>query len=324
MAILSVQSHVVFGRVGNRAAVFPLERMGFEVWPLNTVQFSNHTGYGSWKGLIFPPEHIDDIWRGMSSLSLAGSCEAVLTGYLGDPETGRSVLKALKEIRGVHPEAVYCCDPVMGDIGRGMYVREGILDFFKNEAMPCASIMTPNQYEAQLLAEMPIKDVHDAIKACQNICSRGPSIVLITSFSGVSSTGMNVLKLEGNGGNEADSDCRSFTGGMFQCPEAVMKPRSDEKVTMLLYENGRAWIIETPKLAFDVSPNGGGDLVSALFLGHYLATRDPVSAFEGMAEGVFSVFEHTWRCDSRELAIIAAQNDLVTDRRRFLAQQFTI
>lgn len=174
--ILSIQSHVAFGYVGNRAATFPLQRMGYEVITVNTVQFSNHTGYGAWTGEVFKPEHIEDVLRGVKVLH--PKVDAVLSGYLGDAGMGRLVMNAMEQFDC----DFWLCDPVMADFGRDVFVREGIPGFFKNEAIDHAQIMTPNHYELQMLSDVKVNSPEDALKACKVLHNKGVETVVIKSF----------------------------------------------------------------------------------------------------------------------------------------------
>jgi pyridoxine kinase len=283
VAILSIQSHVAYGHVGNRAAVFPLERLGYEVWPINTVQFSNHTGYGSWTGEVFTQAHLSLVWGGVKARGVIGDCEAVLSGYMGSAEIGGFVIQAVDEVKAANPKAVYCCDPVMGDYGRGFFVAEGIPQFISSQAMRFADIVTPNQFEAETISGSVIASADDAKRACEAIHAKGPSIVLITSF----------------------------------------KPReeADSSISMFLSSPEGFRLITTPELPLDPPLNGAGDLTAALFLGHYLEGRDPVAALEGMADSVYSVFERTFSDKARELRLVAAQDQIAKPQRRFEAKR---
>jgi pyridoxine kinase len=283
VAILSIQSHVAYGHVGNRAAVFPLERMGYEVWPINTVQFSNHTGYGSWSGEVFTSAHLSLVWSGVRDRGVVGDCEAVLSGYMGAAEIGQFVLQAVDEVKTAHPGAIYCCDPVMGDYGRGFFVSEGIPEFISHNAVAAADIVTPNQFEAETISGSVISSVDDAKRACETIHALGPSIVLITSF----------------------------------------KPNMDAEscISMFLSSSEGFRIITTPELPIDPPLNGAGDLTAALFLGNYLCSRDPVDAFERMSDSVFSIFERTFAEHGRELCLVKGQNELACPLRRFKAKR---
>ena len=144
MNLLSIQSHVAYGHVGNSAAVFPLQRMGVEVWPIHTVQFSNHTGYGNWQGRVFDAGLIREVMGGIEQRGVLSECDGVLSGYMGGADVGAAILDAVAAVKRANPAAKYCCDPVIGDAGRGVYVREGIPEFMKEKAVPAADIITPN------------------------------------------------------------------------------------------------------------------------------------------------------------------------------------
>jgi len=182
MAVLSIQSHVVFGYAGNTAAVFPLQRLGREVWAVNTVEFSNHTGYGSWRGRVLGAELAEELVTGLEERNVLGRCEAVLSGYLGDAAVGRAIIGAVNKVKKENPDALYCCDPVMGDVGRGFYVKPDIPDMFKKELVPLADIVCPNQFELEALTGLDTGKIDNAVKAINAIHEKGPSIVLVTSF----------------------------------------------------------------------------------------------------------------------------------------------
>ena len=114
--ILSIQSSVAYGHVGNSAATFPLMRMGVEVWPVITVHFSNNTGYASWRGPLLSADDVRDVVRGIDELGVLGECDAVLSGYQGADDSGTAILEAVALVKERNPAAVYCCDPVLGDV----------------------------------------------------------------------------------------------------------------------------------------------------------------------------------------------------------------
>jgi pyridoxine kinase len=182
MAVLSIQSHVVYGHAGNSSAVFPLQRLGNEVWAINTVEFSNHTGYGSWTGKVLGADLVGELITGLENRGVLGGCDAVLSGYLGDAAAGRAIIDAVKKVKAANKNAVYCCDPVMGDVGRGFYVKPDIPDIFKNELIPLADIICPNQFELEALTGMNIDSEKAALEAINSIHDRGVLIVLLTSF----------------------------------------------------------------------------------------------------------------------------------------------
>ena len=182
MAILSIQSHVVYGYAGNTAAVFPMQRLGREVWAVNTVEFSNHTGYGSWRGKVLGMDLVEDLVSGLEERGVLPKCEAVLSGYLGDAAMGRAIIGALEKVRSASPGALYCCDPVMGDVGRGFYVKPDIPEIFKKELLPAADIITPNQFELEALTGMDTSDSGEVLKAIDMLHEMGPKIILVTSY----------------------------------------------------------------------------------------------------------------------------------------------
>ena len=182
MNVLSIQSHVAYGHVGNSSAVFALQRLGVEVWPVHTVQFSNHTGYGAWRGRIFDGESVDEVVEGIAERGVLGRCDAVLSGYLGSSDVGHAVVGAVARVREANPDAVYCCDPVIGDVGRGVFVRPGILELLRDVAVPVADVVTPNHFELDALSgttTRSLASVKDAVAAVQAL---GPRTVLTTSL----------------------------------------------------------------------------------------------------------------------------------------------
>jgi len=279
MNILSIQSHVAFGYVGNRAATFPLQRLGFDVWAVNTVQFSNHTGYGAWKGEAFSPAHVRAVIAGIEDRGVLGQCDALLTGYLGDPAMGEAVLETAQRLRAANSAAIWTCDPVMGDVGRGFFVRPGIPELFRDRIAPLADIITPNQFELEHLAGGKVDTLKHAIEAARLVIARGTKHVLITSLQRVDAT--------------------------------------PGRIEMLAVSNESAYLVATPLLDFPVAPNGSGDTVAALFLAHYLRSRDIATALGEAAAGIFALMDATARAGQRELAMIAAQDEIVRPSRRF-------
>ena len=179
--MLSIQSSVAFGHVGNSAAVFPLQRLGHEVWPVNTVHFSNHTGYGAWRGPLLDPADVREVIAGIDDRGALSSVDAVLSGYQGDPAVGAVILDAVARVKSLNPEAVYCCDPVMGDVGRGMFVRPGIPEFMRDTVVPAADILTPNHFELDFLAGTTTRSMDEVLAAVDAVRARGPRDVLVTS-----------------------------------------------------------------------------------------------------------------------------------------------
>ncbi|MFL5065350.1 MAG: pyridoxal kinase PdxY, partial [Xanthobacteraceae bacterium] len=182
MNLLSIQSHVAYGHVGNAAAVFPLQRLGIEVWPIHTVQFSNHTGYGQWRGRVFDADMIREIVQGIDERGVLGSCDGVLSGYMGAADIGEAILEAVARVKEDNPIAQYCCDPVIGDVGRGVFVRPGIPEFMRERVVPSADVVTPNQFELEHLSGHPTSTLSDVLAAVDRVHACGPRVVLVTSL----------------------------------------------------------------------------------------------------------------------------------------------
>src|SRR3712207_5370326 len=182
MNVLSIQSHVAYGHVGNASAVFPMQRLGVEVWPIHTVQFSNHTGYGAWKGRVFDGPAIEELLDGIGERGVLPRCDGVLSGYMGSADIGNAILSAVARVRAANPAALYCCDPVIGDVGRGIFVRPGIAEFMRDQAVPAADVITPNQFELDLLSGIETHRLADARRAIAAVHALGPKVILVTSL----------------------------------------------------------------------------------------------------------------------------------------------
>jgi pyridoxine kinase len=228
--ILSVQSSVAYGHVGNSAAVFPLQRLGHEVWPVLTVHFSNHTGYGQWRGPLLAPSDVADVITGIAERGVLPTCDAVLSGYQGAETVGEVVLDAVAQVKAANPAAVYCCDPVMGDVGRGFFVRPGIPEFMRDRVVPAADLVTPNQFELEYLVDGAVGTVAELLDAVDAVRARGPRSVLVTSVR------------------------------TDDTPE--------DAIEMVAVDDEGAWSVRTPLLP--ISVNGAGDVTAALFLAHSL------------------------------------------------------
>jgi len=176
--VLSVQSHVVRGRCGNAAAALPLELLGFDVDRLNTVQFSNHTGYGAWTGAALDCTQVKDLVSGLRDRKWLrkGQYDLILSGYMRDGEIVR-VISDLVEETG----AKWICDPVLGDYPRGLYVPEELIEVHRDISMKSAAIITPNQFEAECLTGIKITDEKSAWECIEELHKLGPRQICITS-----------------------------------------------------------------------------------------------------------------------------------------------
>jgi pyridoxine kinase len=180
--VLSIQSRVVHGHVGNSAAGPVLQRLGHEVWALDTVTFSNHPAHGGWRGRIVPPAELAELLTGLAERGLLERCDAVLSGYLGDPGTARVVEDAVARVRAANPGALYACDPVIGEVGRGVYVRPGLPEAFRDTLVPRADLVTPNPFELAYLAGGPVGTLAEACAAAGRLRARGAGVVVATGL----------------------------------------------------------------------------------------------------------------------------------------------
>jgi pyridoxine kinase len=278
--ILSIQSHVVYGHVGNSAAVFPLQRLGREVWPLMTVQYSSHLGYAGWRGRAFDAAMVDDCVSGLEAIGVLPRCAGLLTGYLGKPEIGEAALRALDRIRLANGDAAYACDPVIGDVGPGVYVAAGVGEFFRDRALPLATIATPNAFELEWLTGKPLNDLQAARRAIAALRARGPQVVVATS-----------LQLDDTPAGSLD---------------------------ILAGDEAGLWRLRTPNLP--ISVNGSGDLFAALFFHHWLETHDTPETLSLTASSVHAVVKTTLASGSRELSLIAAQEEFTSPSQLFAAE----
>jgi len=277
MNVLSIQSHVAYGHVGNASAVFPMQRLGVEVWPIHTVQFSNHTGYGSWKGRVFDGPAIEDLVEGIAERGVLGRCDGVLSGYMGSADIGNAILSAVARVRALNPEALYCCDPVIGDVGRGVFVRPGIPEFMREQAVPAADIITPNQFELDYLSGIATQSMGDVKQAISAVQELGPKVMLVTSVE--------------------------------------TKETPADSVDLVAGEGGRFWRVRTPKLSLSV--NGAGDAIAALFFVHYARSRSAATALVEASASVYGLLKRTEEAGAREILTIAAQDEFVSPSHRF-------
>lgn len=283
MNLLSIQSHVAYGHVGNSAAVFPLQRIGVEVWPVHTVQFSNHTGYGDTQGRVFDAGLIREVVGGIEKRGVLGECDGVLSGYMGGADVGAAILDAVATVRRANPSAHYCCDPVIGDVGSGVFVASGIPEFMREKAVPAADIVTPNQFELDYLAgreSRTLGEVRDAVKAVHDL---GPRVILVTSLH--------------------------------------TQDTPEDAVDLLASDGKVCFRVRTPRLKLNV--NGAGDAIAALFYAHFLRTGEAGEAMARAASSIFGVLTKTAEVGGREIQLIAAQDEIVEPKRIFEAEELT-
>ncbi len=280
--ILAIQSHVVFGHAGNSAAEFPMRRLGANVWPLNTVQFSNHTQYGQWTGCVMPPEHLSEIVQGIENIGQLKRCDAVLSGYLGSAEQGEHILRIVRQVKAANPKAVWFCDPVMGHPEKGCIVAPGVAEFHVRYALPACDMIAPNLLELEMLSGDTVTSVEQAIAAARKLIGQGPKIVLVKHLA------------------RAGRDPHGFE--------------------MLLVTADEAWHISRPLVDFgERQPVGVGDVTSGLMLVKLLQGAALKAGLEHVTSAVYGLMQVTKRMAEYELQVVAAQEEIATPSEWFNA-----
>jgi len=283
MNLLSIQSHVAYGHVGNSAAVFPLQRIGAEVWPVNTVQFSNHLGYESWKGEVFSAAHIRDVVVGIEDRGVMSNCDGVLSGYMGSADIGEAILDAVARVKHANPGAKYCCDPVIGDAETGIYVREGIPDFIRTRALAAADVACPNQFELGVLTGLDTGTMDGMLAAVDFLHAFGIGTLLVTS--------------------------------------AITDETPDDAIDMIASGPDGRFRLRTPRLPITVS--GAGDAIAALFFAHLLRMGSSGEAMAQAGSSLFGVLKHTADSGAREMSLVEAQEQFVTPSQVFEAEKLS-
>ena len=281
MRILSIQSSVSYGHVGNSAAVFPLQRIGHEVMPIYTVMFSNHTGYGEWGGPLLTGDNVRDVVRGIDARGGLDDVQLVLSGYQGGNDIGDAILDAVALVKARNPEAVYACDPVLGSASSGCFVAPEVQSLIRDRVVPAADLITPNQFELGFLTGTDPHTIDETLASVDLIRQNGPQTVLVTS---------------------------------------VLRPdRPEGTIEMLAVTPDGAWIVQTPQLPFKA--NGSGDVTAALFSAQLRGSGDAASALGRTAASVFELLENTLNSGERELQLIESQEAYVSPKHSFEVSQ---
>jgi pyridoxine kinase len=277
VSILSIQSSVAYGHVGNSAAVFPLQRLGVEVWPVHTVHFSNHTGYGEWRGPLLPADDVRAVIQGVEERGAFPGVDAVLSGYQGGEDIGDVILDAVARVKTANPAAIYACDPVMGNAKSGCFVHPAIPVLLRERVVPAADLITPNQFELGFLTDTQPLSVEDTLASVDLARAMGPSTVLVTS---------------------------------------VERPDAPEgTIEMMAVTDTGAWLVQTPRLP--MKANGSGDVTAALFTAHLLETGDAAVALARTASSVFDLLQNTLDSGERELQLVQSQETFAHPRLQF-------
>ncbi|OCG75359.1 pyridoxal kinase PdxY [Microbacterium sediminis] len=281
MKILSIQSAVAYGHAGNSAAVFPMQRIGVEVLPVYTVNFSNHTGYGAWRGPVMDPADVAAVITGVEERGAFGELDAVLSGYQGSEGIADVIIDAVARVKAANPNALYACDPVMGNAKSGCFVAPAIPDLLRDKVVPVADIITPNQFELGFLTGTEPDTIESTLASADLARAMGPRTVLVTS---------------------------------------VERPdREEGTIEMMAIDDKGAWIVQTPFLP--MKANGSGDVTAALFTSHYVRTGDAADALARTASSVFGLLEQTFAAESKELLLVEAQEHYANPRLEFEVRQ---
>lgn len=281
MKVLSIQSAVAFGHVGNSAAVFPLQRIGVEVLPVYTVNFSNHTGYGAWRGPLISPADVADVLTGIEERGVFPEIDVVLSGYQGGEGIADVIIDVVERVKRANPDAVYACDPVMGNAKSGCFVAPAIPELLRERVVPVADILTPNQFELGFLTGTEPDGIDSTLASADLVRERGPRTILVTS---------------------------------------VERPdREADTIEMMVVDDAGAWIVQTPLIP--MKANGSGDVTAALFTAHYRRSGDAADALARTASSVFDLLSHTFESGSRELRLIESQEAYANPRLQFAVRQ---
>ena len=281
MKVLSIQSAVAYGHVGNSAAVFPLQRIGVEVLPVYTVNFSNHTGYGAWRGPMISPDDVRAVIAGIEERGAFPQVDVVLSGYQGGDGIADVILDAVERVKRANPDAIYACDPVMGNAKSGCFVAPAIPVLLRDRVVPAADVITPNQFELGFLTGTEPDTLESTLASADLVRSTGPRTVLVTS---------------------------------------VERPdREDGTIEMLAVDDAGAWIVQTPLLP--MKANGSGDVTAALFTAHYRRTGDAADALARTTSSVFDLLANTVESGERELQLVESQEAYAHPRMQFTVRQ---
>lgn len=279
--ILSIQSAVAYGHVGNSAAVFPLQRIGVEVLPVYTVNFSNHTGYGAWRGPLISPADLAEVITGIEDRGVFSQIDVVLSGYQGSEGIGDVIIDAVARVKAANPNAIYACDPVMGNAKSGCFVAPAIPQLLRERVVPVADIITPNQFELGFLTGTEPDTIESTLASADLARAMGPSTVLVTS---------------------------------------VERPdREEGTIEMMVVTDAGAWVVQTPLLP--MKANGSGDVTAALFTAHLQSTGSPADALARTASSVFDLLSLTLDSGDRELQLVEAQEFYAHPRMQFTVRQ---
>jgi pyridoxine kinase len=284
MSVISIQSQVAYGHVGNSAAVFPMQMHGIDVIAVPTTLLSNRPGYPTLRGRVLDAAVVADLLLGVEERGALDTCQ--MTGYLGSAEIATVVADFVARARDRNPDLAYCCDPVLGDRDRGLFVHADIPPLVRDLLCPLADVITPNHFEFEWLCGTRATTSDQMIAQAQALLARGPSTIVITSAE------------------------------LKDTPDDEIETVAIEQTKDGLKEEGlKAWRVRTPKLP--ISPSGTGDLFASLLVSARISGSDTPQALSHAASAIFAVLESTAVSGTEEMRIVESAEQLVHPKRQF-------
>jgi pyridoxine kinase len=279
MTVILIQSQVAYGHVGNSAAVFAMQMHGIDVIAVPTTLLSNRPGYPTIRGRVLDAQLVADLLLGVEERGALPTCRMILSGYLGSPEIAAVVADFVQRAKARNPALLYCCDPVLGDRDRGLFVQADIPPLVRDRLCRLADIITPNHFEFEWLCGAKATTTDQVIAQAQALLARGPSTIVVTS--------------------------------------AELADLPDGQIETVAVERSQAWRVRTPKLP--ISPSGTGDLFASLFVSARVQEKDTRDALGHAASAIFAVLERTAADGTEEMRIVESAGQLVRPQRRFEA-----
>jgi pyridoxine kinase len=281
MSVISIQSQVAYGHVGNSAATFPMQMHGIDVIAVPTTLLSNRPGYPTIRGRVLEAQLVRDLLRGIKERGAVETSSMILSGYLGSAEIAAVVADFVARAKARNPELAYCCDPVLGDRDRGLFVQADIPPLVRDLLCPLAELITPNHFEFEWLCGAKATTSDQMIAQAQTLLGRGPSTIVVTSAE-LADTPIDAIE----------------TLAIEQTSDGV-----------------KAWRVRTPKLP--ISPSGTGDLFASLLVSARVNGADTPEALGHAASAIFAVLERTAIAGTEEMRIVESAELLVHPKRRF-------
>ena len=283
MTVISIQSQVAWGHVGNSAAAFPIQLHGIDVIAVPTTLLSNRPGYATIRGRVLDVQMVADLLRGIEERGALEGAQMILSGYLGSSDIASEVADFVAHAKAKNPALRYCCDPVLGDRDRGMFVRDDIPPVVRDDLCPLADIITPNHFEFEYLCGAKAGTIEQVIAQARALIARGPSTVVVTS--------------------------------------AELADTPGDEIETLAIERDAAWRVRTPRLP--VTPSGTGDLFAALLTSARVRGSATPDALGHAASAIYAVLERTALAGTEEMRIVESAAQMLRPARRFEAIAIT-